>query len=178
MRKILVTIFTFLYTTSLYAQRYTGYGRGADLEEEAINYDSPSSSFYKFFFLIAGVIIIIVVLFAIFDKIKKWKGLKSGEYIKIVANGHIEITNNKYNKHLEVVKTWKIKEFESQYGKFSYKTKKVNIAHTHLKQIICANNQEEKIIYVPFDCESQDFFQQFDKYKIAQTSIGSYVLYR
>ncbi len=173
MKNNILILFSLLYTVSLYAQRYTGYGRGADIDDEVINTE-PS---YWFFFLIIGVILI-GLPFVIYDKIKKWRGLKSGEYFKIVANGHIEITNNKYNKHLEIVKTWKIKEFESEYGKFSYKTKKVNMAHSNLKQIICTNNQEEKIIYVPFDCDCHDFFQEFEKYKIAQTSNGSFILYR
>lgn len=175
MKRIFILLFSLLCSVLLYSQRHTGYGRGYDFDDvdKVMNY-KPS---YWLFYVIAGVLILGLPI-VIYEKIKVWKGLKTGDFIKIVSNGYITPTSNKYNKNMEVVKTWNLKEFENQFGEFSYKTKKINISHKNLEQVICTKGMMETIVYVAFDCDYDNFFQKTEKFRIAQTSNGCFYLYK
>ena len=156
-----------------YSQRYSGHGRGVDFDDRVMNYE-PS---YWFVYLILGLIILGIPFF-IYQKKKERKGIKSGKYIRIVSNGYIQTTDNLYNKHLEVEKTWKFTDFESLFGKATYETKMVNMSHKNIFRIICTKNSIETIIYVPFDCYYDGFFQNYEKFRVAQVHNGSFVLYK
>ena len=172
MKRISTSLLLLLYTAISYPQRYTGYGRGYDFDD-AISF-KPS---YWIFYIIVGFIIIALPI-VLFEKVKSWKGLKSGKYIKIVLNGYEVTTSNKFNKHLEVVKTWNLNEFELLYGDFSYKTRRVNISHKRLEQIICTKDDVETIVNVAFECDYDDFFQRNESFRVAKTNNGCYLLFK
>lgn len=171
MRKIYFIIYLCIYCISSYAQRATGYGRGSDYVGGSGGVDYLVLIFFALVIVIGGPILLI-------EKIKEKKKLKSGEYIKIVSDGWIISTPNKYNQHLEVIKTWTLQEFENQFGTFSYRSRKRNYMHKDLAHIVCTKESKETIVYVPYDCDYDIFFQRMKNFRIAQVKNGGYILYR
>lgn len=77
---------------------------------------------YWFGFLLLGIMLI-GWLFMLYLKIDEIIGLKAGKYIKIISGGKICITSNFTRKGNEIVRTWKLEEFEHLHGQLKAVTK-------------------------------------------------------
>lgn len=170
MKRTILFLCTNICTITLFAQRYTGYGRGSDWGVAS----GSSNSFYSIIILVIAILLAIV---AGVVKIQEIIKLSSGEYIKAVEEGCIRaVPNNSYTQPFQIIQIWKLKDFEKSFGTFKYNTE--SMFHRKLVSITCIKDAETTIILVRFDCDIDNFFNHSDKYRVAKVKNNSYMLCR
>ena len=169
MKRIFFFFSMLLFSTISFSQRYTSYGRGYDFGEtdKIMNYH-PS---YWFGFLLLGIMLI-GWLFMLYLKIDEIIGLKAGKYIKIISGGKICITSNFTRKGNEIVRTWKLEEFEHLHGQLKAVTK-----YGTIQNMSCTKDDASIVVHVGFNCTSDYFYNNEGKYRIALSNNSNYYLY-
>lgn len=171
MKYILLSILTLL----LYTQRYTGYGRGYDWDDNLNNGNTDTV------FPIIAILIILVIggIITLITKFKEKKGLKTGKYIQVINNGYkIVVPSSKVHlQPFEVIQTWKFEEFRKQFDSVEFNKQRLSIYKENIEGICCIKGTEKLTIYVEFECDA-DYMYRIYEYYVAKVKNGKYLLYK
>ena len=165
--KFITVTVLFYFSPVIYAQRYAGYGRGIDWDGSP--HGDSSITIYLFIF---GLFLVLAFIGAIITAFKSRGNNKPSKSYLIVDNGYIRPLTNEFNKHLIILRTWSLQEFEKQFGELSIKTEKDKIT-----RLVYTKNYINTYVEVHFECTSDTFYKA-KKLGIVQTAGGGYLLYR